>query len=90
MQHREEYQHQYSQEEKSNNLVGIAGEPTIIEDIAVGTKIARITILVPIKRKSPKPISRRLYLQNLNLIAPPLQSRRRSRRRTKKITYYER
>jgi hypothetical protein len=36
--HRQEYQHQYAREKKSNNLVDVAREPrleiTIVEDVA--------------------------------------------------------
>jgi hypothetical protein len=58
MQHRQEYQHQYSREEKPNNLVNVAGEPkvqiTIVKDVAAGINIARITLLVATRRKNPK------------------------------------
>jgi hypothetical protein len=58
--HRQEYQHQYFREEKPNSLVNVAGKPivriTIVEDVAVGTNIARITLLAATRRKNPKPI----------------------------------
>jgi hypothetical protein len=60
IQHRQEYQDQYSREENPNNLVNIAGKPrvrtTIVEDIVVETNIARITLLVATMRNNPKPI----------------------------------
>jgi type IV secretory pathway component VirB8 len=58
--HWQEYQHQYSREEKPNSLVNIAGKPrvriTIIKEVAVGTNIARITLLATTRRNNPKPI----------------------------------
>jgi hypothetical protein len=58
MQHRQEYQHQYSREEKSNNLVNVAGEPkvriTIVKDVAAGINIVRKTLLAATRRKNPK------------------------------------
>jgi hypothetical protein len=58
--HRQEYQHQYSREEKPNSLVNVAGKArvriTIVEDVAVGTNIVRITLLVATRRNNPKPI----------------------------------
>jgi hypothetical protein len=66
MRYRQEYQHQYSRDEKMNSLVDVAREPTIVEDVVAGTNIARITILTPTKRKSPnrsgEERSRRPYL----------------------------
>jgi hypothetical protein len=60
IQHGQEYQHQYFREEKPNSLVNIAGKPrvriTIVEDVAVGTNIVRITLLAAIRRNNPKPI----------------------------------
>jgi hypothetical protein len=60
MQHRQEYQHKYFREEKLNSLVNVAEKPsvriTIVEDVAVGTNIARITILAATKRNNLKPI----------------------------------
>jgi hypothetical protein len=60
MQHRQEYQDQYCREEKPNSLVDVAWEPririTIIEELAFGTNIARITLLAATRRKNPKPI----------------------------------
>jgi hypothetical protein len=54
------YQHQYSREEKPNSLVNIAGKPrvriTIVEDVAIGTNIARKTLLAATRRNNPKPI----------------------------------
>jgi hypothetical protein len=45
IQHRQEYQHQSSTEEKTNNIVNVAGKPsiriTIVEDVVVGTNIPR-------------------------------------------------
>jgi hypothetical protein len=62
MQYRQEYQNQYSREEKPNSLIDVAREPririTIVEDVAVGTNIARITLLAATRRKNPKPIWR--------------------------------
>jgi hypothetical protein len=58
IQHRQGYQHQYSREEKPNSLVNIAGKPrvriTIVEDVAVGINIARITFLAATMRNNPK------------------------------------
>jgi hypothetical protein len=58
--HRQEYQHQYSREEKPNSLVNVAEKPivriTIVEDVAVGTNIVRITLLAATMRNNPKPI----------------------------------
>jgi hypothetical protein len=58
--HRQEYQHQYSRKEKPNNLVNVTEKPrvriTIVEDVAVGTNIARITLLVTTMRNNSKPI----------------------------------
>jgi hypothetical protein len=58
--HRQEYQHQYFREEKPNILVNVAGKPTIritiVKDVAVGTNIARIILLVETRRNNPKPI----------------------------------
>jgi hypothetical protein len=49
-------------EEKPNSLVDIAGEPkvriTIVEDVAAGTNIASITLLVATRRKNLKLIWR--------------------------------
>jgi hypothetical protein len=60
IQHRQEYQHQYSRKEKPNSLVNVAGKPrvriTIAEDVAVGINIARITLLAATRRNNPKPI----------------------------------
>jgi hypothetical protein len=67
IQHQQEYQHQYSREEKLNNLVNIAEKPgvriTIVKDVAVGTNIARITLLVATRRNNPKPIWRSKILK---------------------------
>jgi hypothetical protein len=60
IQHQQEYQHKYFREEKPNSLVNVAGKPsvriTIIEDVVVGTNVARITLLAATKRNNPKPI----------------------------------
>jgi hypothetical protein len=65
MQHRQEYQHQYSREEKPNSLVNVAGEPkvriTIVKDVAAGINIARITLLAATRRKNPKLIWRKIW-----------------------------
>jgi hypothetical protein len=67
--HQQEYQHQYSREEKPNNLVNIAGKPsvriTIVEDVAVGTNIARIILLAATRRNNPKPIWRSKILKTV-------------------------
>jgi hypothetical protein len=67
--HRQEYQHQYSREEKPNSLVNVAGKPivriTIVEDVAVGTNIARITLLAATRRNNPKPIWRSKILKTV-------------------------
>jgi hypothetical protein len=67
--HRREYQHQYSRKEKPNSLVNVAGKPreqiTIVKDVAVGTNIARITLLTATTRNNPKPISRRKILKTI-------------------------
>jgi hypothetical protein len=67
--HRQEYQHRYSREEKPNILVNIAGKPrvriTIVEDVAVGTHIARITLLAATRRNNPKPIWRSKILKTV-------------------------
>jgi hypothetical protein len=58
MQHRQEFQHEYSRKEKPNSLVYVAREPkvriTIVEDVAAGTNITRITLLTATRRKNPK------------------------------------
>jgi hypothetical protein len=63
------YQHQYSREEKRNSLVNVAGKPrvqiTIAEDVAVGTNIARITLLTATKRNNLKPIRRSKILKTV-------------------------
>jgi hypothetical protein len=47
-------------EEIPNILINIAGKPriqtTIVKDVAVGTNIARITLLAATKRNNPKSI----------------------------------
>jgi hypothetical protein len=62
-------QHQYSREEKPNNLVNVAGKPrvqiTIVEDVAVGTNIARITLLAATRRNNPKLIWRSKILKTV-------------------------
>jgi hypothetical protein len=69
IQHRQEYQHQYSREEKPNSLVNVAGKPkvriTIVKDVAVGTSIARITLLSATWRNNPKPIWRSKILKTI-------------------------
>jgi hypothetical protein len=67
IQHRQEYQHRYFREEKPNNLVNIAGKPrvriTIVEDVAVGINITRITLLAATRKNNPKPIWRSKILK---------------------------
>jgi hypothetical protein len=67
--HGQEYQHQYSREEKPNSLVNVAGKSrvriTIVEDVAVGTNIARITLLAATRRNNPKPIWRSKILKTV-------------------------
>jgi hypothetical protein len=67
--YRQEYQHQYSREEKPNSLVNVAGKPrvriTIAEDVTVKTNIARITLLAAIRRNNPKPIWRSKILKTV-------------------------
>jgi hypothetical protein len=72
-------------------LVDVARESrvriTIVEDIAVGTNIARIILLVTTKKKiqnqSGEARSDEPYLKECNLPTSPLMSGGRSRRRSK-------
>jgi hypothetical protein len=68
--YRQEYQHQYSRKEKPNSLVNVAGKPrvriTIVEDVAVGTNITRITLLAATMRNNPKPIWRSKILKTVS------------------------
>jgi hypothetical protein len=56
-------------EEKPNSLINIAGKPivriTIVEDVAVRTNFARITLLAATKRNNPKPIWRSKILKTV-------------------------
>jgi hypothetical protein len=67
--HQQEYQHQYSREEKPNSLVNVAGKPrvriTINKDAAVRINIARITLLAATRKNNPKPIWRSNILKTV-------------------------
>jgi hypothetical protein len=67
--HWQEYQHHYAWEKQHNGLVNIGGEPrvriTIVEDVAVGTNIVRITLLAATRRNNPKPIWRSKILKTV-------------------------
>jgi hypothetical protein len=68
IQHRQEYQHQYYREEKPNSLVNVAGKPRVritIEDVAAGTNIAKITLLVATRRNNLKLIWRSKILNTV-------------------------
>jgi hypothetical protein len=99
IQHRQEYQHQYFREEKPNSLVNAAGKLrvriTIIEDVAVRTNIARITLLTATRRnnskliwrsKSLKTVPKKLLSYSTTINAGKKIS---SSNKELKVTYYE-